>query len=207
MLPRLQLNIPRSSIRTYSQLEQVAVAAEKAFRVAKSFRPPPRPEKSLLPDLAYHEQSNRPSRKKEQLNICYGFTTEESESNSKDDLYYANDDKKKSKVKSTDSNTLKDNSKYPKDTKVNGSRTNSQSTEIKPNSSGTKTSNSRSEESSAKDSIPYNGSQVKCFNCYQTGNRHRDCKESRKIYCFSCGKKDVIKSECPNCAENSKQDR
>lgn len=160
MLPRLQLNVPRSSIRTYSQLEQVAVAAEKAFRVARTFRPPPRPKKSLLPDQAYHEPNNIPSRKKEHLNICYDFLTEESESSSEDDLYYANDDKKKSKVKFTDSNTFKDDSKYSKDTKVNSSRTNSQTTELKPNSSGTKTSNSRSEESPAKDLNTYNGSQV-----------------------------------------------
>lgn len=70
LLPRLHLTIQRSTIRSYAQLETVAVAAEKAFRVARAFRPPPRPERSLLPDLAYRDPTPKPpQRRRDMLNL------------------------------------------------------------------------------------------------------------------------------------------
>ena len=59
LLPRLQLLIPRQNVFTFSHLEQLSVAAEKSIRVAKLFRPPPVPERSLLPDLAYKDNKPR----------------------------------------------------------------------------------------------------------------------------------------------------
>lgn len=93
LLPRLQLAITRSSIHTIAQLEETAVAAEKSIRVAKSFRPPPRPERSLLPDLAYRDPNPRPLIRKK-VNLT-GITEEESEPDSTDEVLLVENLKKK----------------------------------------------------------------------------------------------------------------
>lgn len=48
----------------------MAVAIEKSFRVARAYQPPPKPEGSLLPDLAFHGPSSKMIiRRREQLNL------------------------------------------------------------------------------------------------------------------------------------------
>lgn len=53
MLTKLQFTIHRSDIINFDHLEQLAIRVEKSLRVQRIFRPPPRPEKALLPSLAY----------------------------------------------------------------------------------------------------------------------------------------------------------
>ena len=57
--PRLQLAIPTGGAVNLNHLEQLAVAAEKAYRLAKPHKPPPTPKRSLLPNLAYRELEGR----------------------------------------------------------------------------------------------------------------------------------------------------
>lgn len=55
LLPRIQVAVRRSEVVTHNRLEEFAIAAEKPYRVAKCYRSPPTPDKSLIPDLAYRE--------------------------------------------------------------------------------------------------------------------------------------------------------
>ena len=59
MLPRLHLAIHRADARSLVQLEYLAMNAKKGYRVAKAYRPPTNPDRSLLPELAYYEPRNR----------------------------------------------------------------------------------------------------------------------------------------------------
>ncbi|XP_011881426.1 PREDICTED: uncharacterized protein LOC105569517 [Vollenhovia emeryi] len=55
MLPRLQDRVSRESASDLDTLELLAVRAESRYNAALSYRPPPPPEKSLFPDLAFFE--------------------------------------------------------------------------------------------------------------------------------------------------------
>lgn len=57
LLPEIQAGLPYSNIRTFTDLENVAYARERSLQVMRTFRPPPTPEESLLPDLAYRRSS------------------------------------------------------------------------------------------------------------------------------------------------------
>ena len=59
LLPRLRLMIHRADARSFVQLEYLTMNAEKGYRVAEAYRPPPNPHRSLLHELAYYEPSNR----------------------------------------------------------------------------------------------------------------------------------------------------
>lgn len=70
LLPRFQMIIPRQNLVSISQLEKIAKSVEKSHSLSRVFRPPPTPEKSLLPDLAYREPSrSRNQHNKESLNL------------------------------------------------------------------------------------------------------------------------------------------
>lgn len=49
--------------------------------------------------------------------------------------------------------------------------------------------------------IPHNN--PLCWNCGGTGHKFRKCKQQKKIFCFRCGKDNVISSKCP-CSKNLK---
>lgn len=53
MLPRLQIAVRRDDVRDLEALEILATRAESSYEAAHRYRPPPTPEKSLFPDLAY----------------------------------------------------------------------------------------------------------------------------------------------------------
>lgn len=48
-------------------------------------------------------------------------------------------------------------------------------------------------------------SAVLCWNCGKQGHRFKKCSIPRKIFCFKCGKGDVVASNCPNCQKNGKR--
>lgn len=45
--------------------------------------------------------------------------------------------------------------------------------------------------------------QVTCWNCQKRGHIARNCTETRKLYCYRCGRKEVTVKTCPTCAENA----
>lgn len=42
-------------------------------------------------------------------------------------------------------------------------------------------------------------SAVTCWNCKLQGHVFSDCRKPRTIFCYGCGKENVIKSKCPTC--------
>lgn len=190
LLPRLQLTIRRSEVYSRCHLEDLAIAAEKTYRVARSYRPPPTPERSLLPDLAYKENRTRnPTKKREFVNLAIDSDDEECDV---DQFFLAQDKKNPDSNKSTTKTNSKKSSAPPKETKV--------SETLSPVDN--KTSNS---DSDRKDKPP--PKPLTCWNCDLTGHRSIDCKEARVIYCFGCGKKGETRMTCPNCAENANRNR
>ena len=59
LIPRLHLAINRNDINDFTHLEYLANTAQKSYRIARSYKPPPTPERSLLPDLAYKDPKNK----------------------------------------------------------------------------------------------------------------------------------------------------
>lgn len=41
-----------------------------------------------------------------------------------------------------------------------------------------------------------------CWNCGCSGHVYNKCLDPRRIFCYGCGMKDVVKSKCPNCSKN-----
>lgn len=50
-------------------------------------------------------------------------------------------------------------------------------------------------------------SAVKCWNCEKTGHISRECKQPRKLHCFSCGKQNVTIKSCLSCTGNGEGSR
>lgn len=47
-----------------------------------------------------------------------------------------------------------------------------------------------------------------CWKCGGPNHRHRDCTaRSTRKFCFGCGRKDVISTECPTCKEKPRKKR
>lgn len=45
-------------------------------------------------------------------------------------------------------------------------------------------------------------SSVVCWNCRKRGHINTECTAERSLYCYSCGKENFTKSNCPNCSKN-----
>ena len=76
ILPRYQLVIPRETIFSLAHFQKIAVSIEKIYLVSKSFRPPPLPERSLLPDLAYKDPSRFKSKENKESILLLNETEE-----------------------------------------------------------------------------------------------------------------------------------
>ena len=88
LLPRLHLAIHRADARSFVQLEYMAMNAEKGYRVAKAYRPPPNPDRSLLPELAYYEPRSRGSdRRRETVTMTNGRVEYSAYDGPVDELY------------------------------------------------------------------------------------------------------------------------
>ena len=48
-------------------------------------------------------------------------------------------------------------------------------------------------------------SQILCWNCDKVGHSFSQCHSFRKRFCFNCGKKNVVRSNCPNCSPKNAQ--
>ena len=182
LLSRLHLAIKRNEIDDSTHLEYLANAAQKSYRVARSYKPPTSPEHSLLPDLAYKDpksrKTNRPfNTKTERLTLLEKEEELPPNEDHKDQAYLArdNDIKKRSRDKPKDNPKTKLTVPPPTDT---------------PSPSAHSTPNKN-----------YNPN-FKCWNCLELGHGFSVCKETRNRFCYGCGKRDVIKTECPNCSGN-----
>lgn len=175
---RLHVTIQRSTIRSFAQLEAVAMAVEKAFRVARSFRPPPKPDRSLLPDLAYRAPPNKTAvRRQNTLQML----DQEEEELLRDDGTILDDilliDNKVTKNPQTSST---------KRTTTNTNQVNSKSRNVKE-------AHSQDELNPPTPSVNDIKPEVKivalCWNCERQGHRYHDCPDPRQIFCYSCSLK------------------
>lgn len=49
-----------------------------------------------------------------------------------------------------------------------------------------------------------NGNLPICWNCGKSGHRFKKCSESRKVFCFRCGRENVVVKTCPICSGNQR---
>jgi hypothetical protein len=56
-------------------------------------------------------------------------------------------------------------------------------------------------------SPPTRSNTVKCWNCEKTGHIARECGETRRLYCYRCGKVGVTVRSCPTCSGNEGESR
>lgn len=42
---------------------------------------------------------------------------------------------------------------------------------------------------------------IKCWNCGKIGHTYWDCMETRTVFCYGCGAKDIYRPTCTNCAK------
>ena len=186
LLPRLHLAIHKDEIRDFEDLEHLANVVQKSYRVARNYKPPPTPERSLLPDLAYKDPRVRKTDKRYEPRQERLHLLEEDDKNSSlegsIDVAYL----------SVEKTNKQDKNKKPKNTPGQN-----------PKPSTSKTNNPNPPTPSPDNSAPPNDNRttIKCWNCSKPGHRFQNCEESRTKFCFKCGKKDVISPECPNCSE------
>lgn len=46
-------------------------------------------------------------------------------------------------------------------------------------------------------------SELRCWNCDKPNHTFFDCMETRRLFCYGCGMKDVYKPTCPNCSKKT----
>lgn len=49
-----------------------------------------------------------------------------------------------------------------------------------------------------------NGNSPICWNCGKSGHRFKKCSEPRKVFCYRCGKENVVAKNCPKCSGNTR---
>ena len=50
-----------------------------------------------------------------------------------------------------------------------------------------------------QDNLNSINSKIKCYNCDEFGHAYQKCTQKKNIFCYTCGKKNVIKPKCPSC--------
>lgn len=48
-------------------------------------------------------------------------------------------------------------------------------------------------------------SEIICWNCNCKGHVYSSCRSHRTRFCYGCGKKNIIKSQCPTCTKNGER--
>ena len=154
--------------------------AQKSYRVAKRYKAPPVPERSLLPDLAYKDPNyqrseRRPNIPRERLAFMEDVESPDFEENV--DLAYLSLEKKSNGR--TDSRTRPGSNpeRRPRDPKTPTPRP-----EIPPENHTPRV--------------------FRCWNCDEPGHGFTSCTAPRNKFCFACGQRDVTKAECPRWSGN-----
>ena len=181
LLPRLHLAVHLQEVEDYVHLEYLANKAQKSYHAVKSYKPPPVPERSLLPDLAYKDPNYRRSEKRPNiLRERLAFMEEDVESPEFEenvDLAYLSLEKKGNGR--TDSRTRPGSNP---ETRLRDPKTPTPRPEIPPENPTARV--------------------FRCWNCSEPGHGFTSCTATRNKFCFACGHMDVTKAECPRCSEN-----
>ena len=183
MLPRFHLALQRNDIEDFAHLEYLANAAQKSYRVARSYKPPPVPERSLLPDLAYKDPNYRtPDRRPANTRERIAFLDQGVESYDYeepiDQVFLANERK---------GNSVNESRNKPRiNPEMGNPNPNPRPTPPKPNCP-------------PESPTPR---VFRCWNCGEPGHGFTTCAVPRTKFCYGCGRKDVTKAECSYCPGN-----
>lgn len=179
MLPRLQTRIDKADIFTFQQLEAVAVQKEKSLIIARSYKPPPNVEDSLLPAMAYRDQ--RSSRPVHQVlsNLCIDESTESQPSKDVNWEFAEELPPEEDGLYNVD---YRQTRRFNNDPRPGGNFQNLNKFNQSPNTNKI-------------------GSHVQtlCYNCGRPGHLSRDCQNPKRIVCYKCGKTGVKFTTCPAC--------
>ena len=192
VLPRFELIITRQNIFSLTQFEKIAVSVEKSLLLSKTYRPPSSPERSLLPDLAYGEPFHFKTRNNKEL---ISFLNEQDVSKEHGELIETLLALKESKSIPQNSPINAKNVKPKIDSKI----FNNKYAEPRNSSTNPFIPNFIESDSNIRTNVP---KKISCWNCNKEGHRFDSCSEPKTIFCFKCGKKDVIRPTCPKCSEN-----
>jgi len=174
MLPRLQISVHRCNVYDFASLEYAATRVERSYDALAQYRPPPTPDQSIFPDLAY-----RPPRKIAKVPTAVAAA--------------GIADVQSTKKKKNDRRAQKG---------ATETRAASATVAVAPPAAATADTSTPTPNTSAS-----SNRKVKCWNCEQTGHIARECSESRRQYCYRCGKANVTVKTCPSCSGNEAESR
>lgn len=200
MLPDLQLFVRREEIQDVQTLLQRAMEAERINESRRAYRPPPLPEQSLLPDVAYRAPTPAPMRSK--LNVA-----------AVEDL--AAEEVAAVREQVTQLNRVLASWKQAKGKQTTGQAARpGMSTPITPGGRGAIPKQTPNASLPPRQGDGRGGHQVnrtqpppnispaftgKCRNCDQLGHHRLDCPEPEFVRCYGCQTVGVRLPDCPKC--------
>ena len=215
MLQKLQLTIHRSEVVSLDHLERLAIQLEKGHRASRSYRPPPPPERALLPGLAYRD----PRRNTRGTRLTTLNAMEAADENiielPVDELYFtpSRSTAHPARVKqATSGNNPNGREKAGNKNKTRnhpsstaGSTKYTQEPDTPGNPFYTPTRPTRNSAPCNKPRQPEE--ETVCWNCHDLKHRFRECPKPRGTFCYRCGEPDFTSRNCPKCQGNEKGGR
>ncbi|XP_024942641.1 uncharacterized protein LOC112494619 [Cephus cinctus] len=208
MLPTYRLVIPLHDRLTMRDLERTAARQEQILRSVGTRRPPPGPEASLCPGFACRD-SPAPRRFSRRTNL-----------RAVNDLDVASDDQL-STGEENPAHDLLEAVLPPRQQRArtiggkppgpSGSRTVPRK---EPISTSSRTNHARRDATAEKPLLPERETTTApapdqrafdCWNCRQSGHRHRECPEPRRLFCYRCGLSGVSTARCTFCNQGNAQ--
>lgn len=181
MRPEYKLTVRRDHFQSISELVRLAEGYESYLREQKTYRPPPNPAQSLVPETAY-ENRNRSAK---------NFHVEMVETHNPQENLFRNENQPNHQRTSSFR-------QQPKGNQLSSRPINP--TQAIRNQTPTTTASGN-----VLNQRPRNP--PTCWNCGNKGHVYRDCRKPKVLRCFNCQKEGVRTVECTCKSENSTRGR